>query len=100
MVTSAFLLAGVTAGPAREALHAAGPSRLSLPPSPLSEDERILHALNRLGYGPRPGDVARIKAIGLAAYLDAQLHPDREAASDRDTDLDDALAGYPVLAAS
>ena len=52
-------------------------ARLTLPASPLSEDERILHALNRLGYGPRPADLARVKAMGLAAYVEEQLNPDR-----------------------
>ncbi|HWW84185.1 MAG TPA: DUF1800 family protein, partial [Vicinamibacterales bacterium] len=36
-----------------------------------------LHILNRTTFGPRPGDVARIQAIGLNAYLDEQLHPER-----------------------
>jgi hypothetical protein len=39
---------------------------LALLASPLSEDQRILHALNRLGYGPRPGDVDRVRRMGLA----------------------------------
>ncbi|MBI3401743.1 MAG: DUF1800 domain-containing protein [Acidobacteria bacterium] len=33
--------------------------------------------LNRIGYGPRPGDVDRVRAIGLQRYVDEQLHPDR-----------------------
>ena len=37
-----------------------------LPKTSLTEDQAILHALNRLGYGPRPGDVERVKQIGLA----------------------------------
>jgi len=66
---------------------------LSLPPSPLSEDQRILHALNRLGYGPRPGDVERVRRIGLATYIERQLDPRSLA----DPAIDSALAGYPVL---
>src|SRR5688500_8467535 len=34
-----------------------------------------LHALNRLGYGPRPADVRRVLARGLEKYVDEQLHP-------------------------
>ena len=34
-----------------------------------------LHALNRLGYGPRPADVRRVLALGLEKYVDQQLHP-------------------------
>ena len=43
--------------------------------SGLSEEQRILHALNRLGYGARPGDVERVKAMGLDNYIRQQLDP-------------------------
>ena len=43
----------------------------------LSEDQTILHVLNRLGFGARPGDVERVKAMGLDKYIDLQLHPER-----------------------
>jgi uncharacterized protein (DUF1800 family) len=39
--------------------------------------DRILHALNRLTFGPRPGDIAQVKALGLKKWIDLQLHPDR-----------------------
>jgi uncharacterized protein (DUF1800 family) len=43
----------------------------------LSKDEQILHALDRLTFGARPGDVERVKRIGLKKWLDQQLHPER-----------------------
>ena len=43
----------------------------------LSKDDQILHALDRLTFGPRPGDVARVKKIGLKKWIFEQLHPDR-----------------------
>ena len=43
----------------------------------LKEDQRILHVLNRLGFGARPGDVARVKAIGLDNYINQQLNPQK-----------------------
>ena len=43
----------------------------------LGKDEQILHALDRLTFGPRPGDVERLKKIGLKKWLDQQLHPER-----------------------
>jgi uncharacterized protein (DUF1800 family) len=43
----------------------------------LSKDNQILHALDRLTFGPRPGDVERVKRIGLKKWLDQQLHPER-----------------------
>jgi len=54
------------------AVIASGPS-----PSPSDEDARIVHALNRLGYGPRPGDVDAVRAMGLERWIDRQLHPER-----------------------
>jgi hypothetical protein len=41
-----------------------------------------LHALNRLGYGPRPADVRRVLARGLEKYVDDQLHPGPDAELD------------------
>jgi uncharacterized protein (DUF1800 family) len=53
------------------------PSSLKgLPPTELTEDQAIVHALNRLGYGPRPGDVQRIREMGVAKWIDRQLHPE------------------------
>lgn len=46
-------------------------------PSPLAPDEAIVHALNRLTFGPRPGEVARVKAMGLQPWIDLQLSPAR-----------------------
>src|ERR1043166_9263751 len=43
----------------------------------LTEDQRILHVLNRLGFGARPGDVERVKAMGLENYINQQLNPDK-----------------------
>jgi uncharacterized protein (DUF1800 family) len=57
------------------------------------DDKTILHVLNRIGYGARPGDVERVKKFGLAAYIDQQLHPERIA----DTGMTARLAGLPTL---
>ena len=43
----------------------------------LSEDQRILHVLNRLGFGARPGDVERVKATGIDNYIAQQLSPEK-----------------------
>jgi uncharacterized protein (DUF1800 family) len=43
----------------------------------LTEDQRILHVLNRLGFGARPGDVERVKAMGLDNYITQQLSPEK-----------------------
>jgi uncharacterized protein (DUF1800 family) len=44
---------------------------------PLSSDQKIVHALNRLTFGPRPGDLDQIEKMGLKKWIDLQLHPDR-----------------------
>ena len=41
---------------------------------PLSKDQEILHALNRLTFGPRPGDVEAVRKMGLKKWIDLQLH--------------------------
>jgi uncharacterized protein (DUF1800 family) len=43
----------------------------------LSEDQRILHVLNRLGFGARPGDVERVRAMGIESYINQQLSPEK-----------------------
>jgi uncharacterized protein (DUF1800 family) len=47
--------------------------------APLSQGEqrRALHALNRLTFGPRPGDVERVAAMGVDRWIDLQLHPEK-----------------------
>jgi uncharacterized protein (DUF1800 family) len=42
-----------------------------------SERARIVHALDRLAYGPRPGDVERVQSMGLSRWIEQQLHPER-----------------------
>ncbi|HEY3267101.1 MAG TPA: DUF1800 domain-containing protein [Armatimonadota bacterium] len=59
----------------------------------LTEDQRIRHALNRLAFGPRPGDVEAVRAMGLTAWIDAQLHPD----TIPDAAVTDALSGLDTL---
>ena len=58
------------AGPAQP--QAADSSAASAPPA---ADRQILHALNRLTYGARPGDFERVRAIGLSAWIARQLRP-------------------------
>jgi uncharacterized protein (DUF1800 family) len=43
----------------------------------LTEEQRIVHVLNRLGFGARPGDVERVKATGLENYINQQLNPEK-----------------------
>jgi uncharacterized protein (DUF1800 family) len=43
----------------------------------LSADEQILHVLNRLTFGARPDDVELVRQIGVAKFIDQQLHPEQ-----------------------
>ena len=51
---------------------AAGPFETKLTP-----DQQILHALNRLTFGPRPGEVDEVRRIGVEKWMELQLHPER-----------------------
>src|ERR687891_1630676 len=43
----------------------------------LSPRDSALHALNRLAYGPRPGEVERVAAMGVMTWIERQLAPER-----------------------
>src|SRR6059058_5839350 len=43
----------------------------------LSADKQIIHVLNRLTFGPRAGDIAEVRRVGLEKWIDLQLHPDQ-----------------------
>ena len=43
----------------------------------LSTDQQIVHVLNRLTFGPRPGDLERVRRLGVARWIDQQLHPEQ-----------------------
>src|SRR5579862_172049 len=41
------------------------------------QPRRALHALNRLTFGPRPGDVQQVMTMGVDKWIDLQLHPEK-----------------------
>ena len=43
----------------------------------LTKDQQVLHALDRLTFGPRPGDVEIVKKMGVKKWIDLQLHPEK-----------------------
>src|SRR3989442_6504703 len=57
------------------AQHAA-PLQSAMPGPALTRQDSAFHALNRLAYGPRPGDVPRVAAEGVMRWIDRQLSPD------------------------
>ncbi len=58
-----------------------------------SDPQVVVHVLNRLGFGPRPGDVQRVEAMGVRAYIEQQLHPGMIP----NTSLDARLAAFQTL---
>ena len=63
---------------------------------PLTEEQRIVHVLNRLGFGPRPGDIEHVQKLGLKAYIEQQLHPETL----KDDAIDAKTAGFSGLSLS
>src|ERR1035441_7389237 len=81
-----FAARGKAATPKPEASKAA-------PLVPLTERERILQVLDRFTFGPRPGDVDRVLAMGVDKWFEQQLNPD----AIKDPALDRRLADFPTL---
>src|SRR5437868_15328228 len=70
------LPAGATTLPAsKEKKQKPDPALKGLPITELSPDEATLHALNRLAYGPPPGDVERVRRLALAKRSEQQRNP-------------------------
>ena len=59
----------------------------------LAADQQVIQALNRLTFGPRPGDAQKIRAIGLDKWIDLQLNPSRI----DDTPFEQFAARYDIL---
>src|SRR2546426_9105081 len=77
-VVALLTIAGFLSGTFAVATSAQGKnSQAGQPLTRLTEDQRILHVLNRLGFGARPGDVERVKAMGLDNYINQQLNPEK-----------------------
>jgi uncharacterized protein (DUF1800 family) len=60
---------------------------------PLSERERAVQVLGRFTFGPRPGDVDHVLAVGVDKWFEQQLNP----GAIKDPALDRRLADFPTL---
>src|ERR1700688_965618 len=58
-----------------------------------NEQKRAVQALNRLTFGPRPGDVQQVMAIGVDRWIDLQLHPEKIP----DNAVESRIAGFRTL---
>jgi uncharacterized protein (DUF1800 family) len=61
--------------------------------APLTQQEKVLHALNRLTFGPKPGDEAMVTKMGLEKWFELQLHPEKI----DDAGLDARLDMFPAM---
>lgn len=77
--------AGMAGVPTQRASSATRQAHTQTSPSALPPIELI--ALNRMAYGPRPGDVVRVQGMGFTAYVDEQLNPN---------DADDAVCNQKL----
>ncbi len=62
-------------------------------PREQTADQQVHQVLNRLAFGPRPGDVARVRAMGVDEWIALQLAPDRI----EDGTADRIVASYEML---
>src|SRR5579862_2338954 len=87
---TAALVAAVLQG---ASLQGASPRGGAAAASFPNDDKTIIHALNRIGFGPRPADLEKVRTMGLGVYIEQQLRPDRIA----DPAMDARLSGLPTL---
>src|SRR6202021_1155464 len=77
-------------------LAAPGPgwhAKKTAAPKSLTEEERATHALNRLTFGPKPGDLQRVRAIGVKKWIEMQLNPEQI----DDSLLEARLQSFPAM---
>src|ERR1039458_5789248 len=75
------------------------PARMPSPasgPRDLTVEQQAAQAVNRLAFGPRPGDIERVAAMGVDRWIDRQLRPEAIGESA----LDSSLAKLAVWNAS
>jgi uncharacterized protein (DUF1800 family) len=94
LLTAALVCVSCAAAVAQNGSGAA--TSVATPAQSLREqtaDQQVLQVLNRLAFGPRPGDRERVRAMGVDAWIDQQLHPERI----NDGAMDQVLARYMLL---
>lgn len=63
------------------------------PPTRLTQQQKVLHTLNRFTFGPRPGDEQAVTKMGTDAWFERQLHPEKI----DDSDLEGRMEAFPAL---
>ena len=83
-----LVLAALVASPLQAAPKRRAPTRPAI-----SEPQKLVHVLDRLTFGARPGDLERLRRKGIERFIEEQLHPERIP----DAKSDAALAAFPTL---
>ncbi|MGO9340772.1 MAG: DUF1800 domain-containing protein [Terracidiphilus sp.] len=92
----ALLLCGLLSAPASAQTASAPspkPARQPYQSGELHGDDRILQALNRFTFGPRPGDLEAVRTMGLEKWFVLQLHPE----SIDNSSLEARLTQFPAM---
>jgi uncharacterized protein (DUF1800 family) len=61
--------------------------------TPLSHEQKVIHFLNRISFGPTQQEVQKVNQLGIAAYLEEQLRPENIS----DTPMEEKLAGLKTM---
>src|SRR3954467_15959709 len=75
VVTSAALLSLAPIGASAQRMPASQATSSDV--RELPADQQIIQALNRLTFGAKPGDVQKVRAVGLDKWIEQQLHPEK-----------------------
>jgi uncharacterized protein (DUF1800 family) len=94
VAASALLLAACAGSGSSRSASGLAPGSVRVPDNGWDAEKKARHALDRLGYGPRPGEAAGIARSGVGAWIRSQLNP---AALD-DAATDAKLHNLPTLA--
>ena len=89
-----WLVSGALAAPAPSKRDAV--KHEAIERSPLSENQKLVHLLNRITYGPRPGDLETVRARGVVRFIEQQLNP----ADISDAELDARLRPLETISLS
>jgi uncharacterized protein (DUF1800 family) len=68
-------------------------TKIGIPDTGLTDEQKARHLLNRITYGPRPGDVDLVLSMGIEEFIERQLYPERIP----DTEVDERLAALSTL---
>src|SRR5947207_13503071 len=96
VIITAALLSAAPIGLSAQKSGAKAPTKAVIARSDVRElpaDQQIIQALNRLTFGARPGDILKVRAIGLDKWIDQQLHPEKI----DDSAIDGFIAKYPAI---